>query len=157
MSFLLRLYEPETAERWLFGANPLLRNRRPIDLIRLGRTAELLGRAPPGAGRLVRVILYRCFASDERAGHAAPGGALWFPRELQGDGRHDAPDRYGCVYVSEEPVSALVEELARFAGTVLGATDLRRGRLPLGLAEVQLAEPALLVDLDSPLVLAERG
>jgi hypothetical protein len=42
MSFLLRLYEPETAERWLFGANPLLRNRRPIDLIRLGRTAELL-------------------------------------------------------------------------------------------------------------------
>lgn len=42
MSFLLRLYEPETAERWLFGANPLLRNRRPIDLIRLGRAAELL-------------------------------------------------------------------------------------------------------------------
>ena len=42
MSFLLRLYEPETAERWLFGANPLLRNRRPIDLIRLGRTTELL-------------------------------------------------------------------------------------------------------------------
>ena len=42
MSFLLRLYDPETAERWLFGANPLLRNRRPIDLIRLGRTAELL-------------------------------------------------------------------------------------------------------------------
>lgn len=103
------------------------------------------------------MILYRCFAWDERAGHAAPGGALWFPWELQGDGRHDAPDRYGCMYVSEEPVSALVEELARFAGTVLGATDLRRGRLPLGLAEVQLAEAALLVDLDSPLVLAEEG
>jgi uncharacterized protein (DUF2384 family) len=43
MSFLLRLYEPETAERWLFGVNPHLRNRRPIDLIRAGRTAELLG------------------------------------------------------------------------------------------------------------------
>lgn len=42
MSSLLRLYERETAERWLLGANPHLRNRRPIDLIRLGRTPELL-------------------------------------------------------------------------------------------------------------------
>jgi uncharacterized protein (DUF2384 family) len=42
MSFLLRLYEPETAERWLFGLNPLLRNRRPIDVIRAGGTQELL-------------------------------------------------------------------------------------------------------------------
>ncbi len=42
MASLLRLYERETAERWLYGANPHLRNRRPIDLIRLGRTAELL-------------------------------------------------------------------------------------------------------------------
>jgi hypothetical protein len=42
MSFLLRLYEPETVERWLFGVNPHLRNRRPIDLVRAGRTEELL-------------------------------------------------------------------------------------------------------------------
>ena len=42
MSSLLRLYERETAERWLLGANPHLRNRRPIALIRLGRTQELL-------------------------------------------------------------------------------------------------------------------
>jgi transcriptional regulator with XRE-family HTH domain len=42
MSFLLRLYEPETAERWLYGLNPHLRNRRPIDLIRAGGTQELL-------------------------------------------------------------------------------------------------------------------
>jgi transcriptional regulator with XRE-family HTH domain len=42
MSSLLRLYEPETAERWLLGANPHLRNRRPIDLIRLGRTQEIV-------------------------------------------------------------------------------------------------------------------
>jgi transcriptional regulator with XRE-family HTH domain len=42
MSFLLRLYAPETAERWLFGLNPHLRNRRPIDVIRAGKTAELL-------------------------------------------------------------------------------------------------------------------
>jgi uncharacterized protein (DUF2384 family) len=42
MSALLRLYEPETAEKWLFGLNPLLRHRRPIDVIRQGRPEELL-------------------------------------------------------------------------------------------------------------------
>jgi uncharacterized protein (DUF2384 family) len=43
MSALLRLYEPSVAEDWLFGFNPLLRNRRPIDVIRQGKTEELLG------------------------------------------------------------------------------------------------------------------
>lgn len=42
MSFLMRTYAPSTAEKWLFGLNPLLRNRRPIDVIRQGRTEELL-------------------------------------------------------------------------------------------------------------------
>jgi hypothetical protein len=42
MSSLIRLYEPETAERWLNGRNPHLRGRRPIELIRLGETRELL-------------------------------------------------------------------------------------------------------------------
>jgi transcriptional regulator with XRE-family HTH domain len=42
LSFLSRLYEPETAERWLEGMNPHLRNRRPLDLIRMGETQELL-------------------------------------------------------------------------------------------------------------------
>ena len=42
MSFLLRIYEPSTAEKWLFGLNPLLRNRRPIDVIRQGRAGDLL-------------------------------------------------------------------------------------------------------------------
>src|SRR5918999_2620718 len=42
MSFLLRLYAPSTAEKWLFGFNPHLRNRRPIDVIRRGETEEIL-------------------------------------------------------------------------------------------------------------------
>lgn len=42
MSFLMRLYEPSTAEKWLFGTNPLLRNRRPIDVVRTGGVEELL-------------------------------------------------------------------------------------------------------------------
>jgi transcriptional regulator with XRE-family HTH domain len=42
MSSLLRLYEPSTAEKWLFGLNAHLRDRRPIDVIREGRMEELL-------------------------------------------------------------------------------------------------------------------
>lgn len=42
MSSLLRLYEPSTAEKWLFGVNAHLRERRPIDVIRMGETMELL-------------------------------------------------------------------------------------------------------------------
>jgi len=42
MSSLLRLYEPDAAREWLSGFNPQLGGRRPIDLIRLGRTRELL-------------------------------------------------------------------------------------------------------------------
>jgi transcriptional regulator with XRE-family HTH domain len=41
-SNLLRIYERDAALSWLFGVNPLLGDRRPIDLIRLGRTEELM-------------------------------------------------------------------------------------------------------------------
>lgn len=41
-SNLLRLYDREAAQAWLFGLNPLLGDRRPIDLIRAGRTEELM-------------------------------------------------------------------------------------------------------------------
>jgi transcriptional regulator with XRE-family HTH domain len=42
MSQLLRVYPPEAAERWLVGLNPHLGDRRPIDLIRRGRSRELI-------------------------------------------------------------------------------------------------------------------
>lgn len=41
-SNLLRLYDPETARSWLFGLNPTLGDRRPIDLIRAGKAEELM-------------------------------------------------------------------------------------------------------------------
>ena len=41
-SNLLRLYERDAAMAWLLGVNPLLGDRRPIDLIRLGRAEELM-------------------------------------------------------------------------------------------------------------------
>ena len=43
LASLLRLYPAGAAEQWLLGLNPRLGDRRPIDLVRAGRTQELLG------------------------------------------------------------------------------------------------------------------
>ena len=40
------------------------------------------------------MTLYRCFAWNADADPAAPDGPLWFPREFQGEGRHDNPELY---------------------------------------------------------------
>ena len=42
MASLLRVHPPGVTERWLFGANPHLGDRRPIDLVRRGQAQELL-------------------------------------------------------------------------------------------------------------------
>jgi hypothetical protein len=99
------------------------------------------------------VILHRCFAWDERAGDAGPDGPLWFPRIYQGEGRHDNPDCYGCLYLSVSPLSTLVEQLARFRGQPLLSSLLRRRGLPLALADLELDDRVELVDLDDPVVL----
>ncbi len=102
------------------------------------------------------MILWRLLPWASDAPPAGPGGALWFPRELQGAGRHDNPARYGCVYAAERLVSAVAEALAPFRGTGrLAAAMLLRGGLELALAELRLDEEAELVDLDSPQVLAD--
>ncbi len=41
-SSVLRLYERDAALEWLFGINPRLGDRRPIDLVRSGRAEELM-------------------------------------------------------------------------------------------------------------------
>ena len=99
------------------------------------------------------MILYRCFAWNERARNGRPDGPLWFPRPYQGDGRHDNADLYGCLYLSEQPVSGLVEQLARFRGQRLLPSLLVRRGLPLALAELELEAGAELLDLDDPVVL----
>jgi len=88
-----------------------------------------------------------------KADQAAPDGPLWFPREFQGEGRHDNPDLFGCLYLADRPVSSLAEQLARFRGQRLSAALLRRRGLPLGLAELELDDAAVLVDFDDPVVL----
>jgi hypothetical protein len=79
-----------------------------------------------------------------------------FLRPLQGDGRHDNPDLYGCLYLSQSEVSAVVEQLARFRSQRLIDSMLRRRGLPLALARIELDDDARLVDLDDPAVLVRR-
>ncbi len=99
------------------------------------------------------MTLYRCFAWDERAGDKGPDGPLWFPRVYQGEGRHDNPDLFGCLYLSDRALSSLVEQLARFRGQRLLPSLLRRRGLPLALGELDLDDRVELIDLDDPAVL----
>jgi hypothetical protein len=99
------------------------------------------------------VTLYRCFAWNDRARQGDQDGPLWFPRQFQGEGRHDNPDLFGCLYLSDRALSSIVEQLARFRGQRLVPSLLRRRGLPLALAALELAEPVTLVDLDDPVVL----
>jgi hypothetical protein len=99
------------------------------------------------------LIVYRCFAWNERARPDQPDSPLWFPRVFQGDGRHDNPDVYGCLYLTDRESSGVVEQLARFRGQRLIEPMLRRRGLPLAIAAIELPDDADLVDLDDPVVL----
>jgi hypothetical protein len=102
------------------------------------------------------VRLFRCFPWDREVAPSARGGPLWFPRLLQGYGRHDNPYLYGCLYASEERVSAVVEELQRFRATAVEPADLVTTGLPVALAAFDLPDELPLVDLDEPTVLARE-
>ena len=99
------------------------------------------------------MTLYRCFAWRSAARDDQPDGPLWFPRMFQGDGRHDNPDVYGCVYLSDRPESCIAEQLAAFRGQRLTASMLRRRGLPLALGRLEIRDSAKLIDLDDASVL----
>jgi hypothetical protein len=103
------------------------------------------------------VTLYRAFAWREAARQSDSDGPLWFPRIFQGDGRHDNPDVYGCLYLSDRPVSCIVEQFASFRGQRLIPSLLRRRGLPLALAQLELDDRAELIDLDDPSVLVREA
>jgi hypothetical protein len=102
------------------------------------------------------VILYRCFAWQRATRGDEPDGPLWPPRPFQGDGRHDNPTEYGCLYLADRPLSCVVEQLAAFRGQRLIPALLRRRGLPLALAQVLLDDAATLIDLDDPAVLSRE-
>ncbi len=99
------------------------------------------------------MILYRAFAWNRTAGSDRADAPLWFPRPFQGEGRHDNPDVYGCLYLSDRPLSCVVEQFAPFRGQRLTAALLRRRGLPLALATLHLDDDAIVIDLDDPVVL----
>jgi RES domain len=103
------------------------------------------------------LILYRCFAWRERRRARDEDGPLWFPRAYQGEGRHDNPDVYGCLYLADREQSAVVEQLARFRGQRLIPAMLTRRELPLAVAAIELDDAAELIDLDEPDVLSAEG
>jgi hypothetical protein len=104
------------------------------------------------------LIFYRCFPRAQGADPRREGGPLWFPRPLQGDGRHDNPDLYGCLYVSESDVSVVVEQLARFRGAdEVVDSMLVRGGSPLTLVSIGLPDETGLVDLDDPRTLVREA
>jgi hypothetical protein len=102
------------------------------------------------------VILYRCFAWQADARPDGADGPLWFPRPFQGEGRHDNPDAYGCLYLADRPLSCVVEQLAPFRGQRLSASMLMRRALPLALARLEIPDTVALVDLDDPAVLGRE-
>lgn len=101
--------------------------------------------------------LFRCFPWDAGVAESARGGAAWFPRMLQGSGRHDNPELYGCLYTTEAPISCVVERLQGLRGNRLETGDLRSQGLPLALAALAIPDEAPIVDLDEPRVLAGEG
>lgn len=103
------------------------------------------------------MIVHRCFPLERRADDHEQGGALWFPRPYQGDGRHDNPDLYGCLYVGENQVAVVAEQLQGFRGERRLATwMLERDGLPLALAAIALPVEASLLDLDDPSILVRE-
>jgi hypothetical protein len=104
------------------------------------------------------LILYRIFPRDPRAADDEPGGPLFWPRGLQGHGRHDNPDLYTCIYASEEPISPVAEALAPFRGAgELQPEMLEHGGRALALATLALPDEAPLLDLDDPRTLTAEG
>jgi hypothetical protein len=104
------------------------------------------------------VRLWRALPLTPGAAADEAGGPLWFPRLQQGGGRHDNPDLYGCLYVAEEPVSAVAEMLASFRGSgrLLPSMLIRFGN-PLSLAALDLEDGLAAIDLDEPTTLGAAG
>lgn len=103
------------------------------------------------------MIVHRALPWDVRAAAHEPGGPLWFPRQLQGQGRHDNPESYGCLYVTEDPVSAIAERLAPFRGSGrIDASLLEQGGRPLAVVAIDMSDEAAVIDLDDPRTLVRE-
>jgi hypothetical protein len=100
--------------------------------------------------------LWRVFPWDAEAVAGRSGHPLWIPRDLQGAGRHDNPELYGAMYLSETAAAAVAESIAHLRGQVLDDADLERSGRRLALVALDAGVEGRLWDLDDPKVLSER-
>ena len=101
--------------------------------------------------------LFRVFHWDGRSLGRTGAGPLFLPRQHQGAGRHDAPDRYGAWYCATHPVSAVAERIQQLRGNAIVNRDFQRlGNLTLALVGIRLDPSVALVDLDDPTELVTR-
>ena len=102
-------------------------------------------------------MLYRVFPLHPDARPDEAGGPLYVPRDGQGAGRHDHPDRYGALYLSRVPESAVAERIQRFRGQTLSDEVFHLvGGAHYALATFDDLALTRLVDLDDPMELASR-
>ena len=103
------------------------------------------------------MILHRCFPRDRGARPNGAGGPLWIARVHQGEGRHDNPEHFGCLYLADRETAGVVEWLAVFVGEPgVDPSMLERNGRTLAVAAIELADGAELVDLDHPPTLARE-
>lgn len=62
---------------------------------------------------------YRVFIWDGISQENRIIKSMYPPRERQGSGRHDIPDKDGVIYCSKSPVSAIAELLQGFRGSTI--------------------------------------
>jgi hypothetical protein len=101
-------------------------------------------------------VLYRVFPFLPDAPSQELGGALYVPRQQQGEGRHDHPDHYGALYVSRVPEGAVAERIRAFRGRTLDDGDFRLRGISYALATLEETALDDLVELDDPTELARR-
>lgn len=102
------------------------------------------------------MTFYRCFAWNQSAHDEEPDSPRWCPRPFQGEGRHDNPEVYGCLYLADRPLSCVAEQFAAFRGQRLLPSMLTRRGLPLALARFEMPDHARFLDLDDPAVLTSE-
>ena len=108
--------------------------------------------------RTHNVELFRIFPWDGRTRGDAAGGPLYVPRQKQGAGRHDIPERDGVLYCSEIAGSAVAEAIKSFRGqSVPRSVFIRPGGMTIALATLELDDAIALIDLDDSAHLASRG
>ncbi len=95
------------------------------------------------------MLIYRVFSWNSKIKkETADGGALYIPRDKQGEGRHDIPEYAGVMYCSGEVISAISETIQDFRGKTITNRDFELANEKIkALAALELADDAKIIDL----------